>query len=60
MELSRQNPRTEEIFGDRSVRSDHPIARQLTILVGEIGIGWATPFSERDCEMAPGGSWTGR
>jgi hypothetical protein len=55
MELSRQDPRTEEIFGDRSVRSDHPIARQLTILVGEIGIGWATPFAERDCEAVPGG-----
>ena len=49
-ELGRTDPRVEELFGDRTVRSDHPVARQLTFRVSRIGLAWGAPFDERDCE----------
>lgn len=59
LELSQQDPRTEEIFGDRPVRSDHPVVRQLTIVVEEVAMSWAGPFSERSCEAESGRSQVG-
>jgi len=47
--LARTDPRVEEIYGDRTVRSDHPIIRQITVLVEEISLGWTRPFVEREC-----------
>jgi len=37
------------IFGDRLVRSDHPLVRQLRIVVGEITHSWGPQFQEVDC-----------
>lgn len=52
-ELGRE-PRAEELFGERTVRSDHPLVRELTIRVERITIEWASPAMEGDCEP-PGG-----
>ena len=49
-ELARVDARVEEIYGDRTVRSDHPIIRQITVLVEEISLYFARPFVERDCD----------
>lgn len=46
----REDPRSDELFGDRTVRSDHPLARQLTIRVEEMTVDWAEPAIQRDCE----------
>lgn len=46
--------RSEELFGDRLVRSDHPVVRQITIQVEEMSVGWARPAIERDCESLEG------
>jgi hypothetical protein len=51
-ELARTDARVEELFGDRMVRSDHPIVRMITIQVSQIGMAWTGPFDERDCETA--------
>jgi hypothetical protein len=48
-ELARSDPRIDEIYGDRTVRSDHPIIRQITVLVEEISLHFARPFVEREC-----------
>jgi hypothetical protein len=53
-ETARTDPRVDEIFGDRAVRSDHPVIRQLTLHVTDMGLGWAAPFQETECEgMGP-------
>ena len=49
-ELARTDPRTEEIDGDRTVTSDHPVIRQITVIVEEIDIDFDRPFVERDCD----------
>ncbi len=51
-QLDQTDPRTNEIFGDRSVRSDHAIIRQITVQVEEISLYWAATSAERDCEAA--------
>ncbi|MEN8144182.1 MAG: hypothetical protein ABFS14_04450 [Gemmatimonadota bacterium] len=49
-ELDRTDPRARELWGDQSVRSDHPIVRQLTIRVYEIGLTWGMIATEKECE----------
>jgi hypothetical protein len=40
---------SREIFGDRDVRSDHPLIRTLTITVFEITQTWGPHHDEHDC-----------
>lgn len=42
-------PRADEIYGDREVRSDHPVVRRANITVGEITMGWGSHAGEHDC-----------
>jgi len=42
-------PGTEAIYGDREVRSDLPLVRQLRIVVVELSITWGMPASDRFC-----------
>jgi hypothetical protein len=42
-------PGAEEIYGDREVRSDHPVIRRARITVGEITMSWGPHAGERDC-----------
>lgn len=42
-------PGADEIFGDRPVRSDHPLIRRLRVRVTEIIQSWGTHAGERDC-----------
>ncbi|MDH3498421.1 MAG: hypothetical protein OER21_16830, partial [Gemmatimonadota bacterium] len=48
-DLAAHDPRVNELFGDRPVRSDHPIVRQLRIVVEELGMGWGATADEHDC-----------
>lgn len=49
-QLPTDDPRADELFGDRIVRSDHPLVRRLNIEVQEIRLDWARPAIERECE----------
>lgn len=42
--------RSDELFGERSVRSDHPLARALVIRVERMTQLWEEPAIQRDCE----------
>lgn len=41
--------KSEEIYGDRQVRSDHPVVRGMTILVSVISQIWGSPWEEVEC-----------
>ncbi len=45
----RDHPRLDEIYGERSVRSDHPVVRALTIRVVRMTQFWAAPGQEVEC-----------
>lgn len=53
--LARTNPRLVELYGDRQVRSDHPLLDTLTLRVVEMGMGWRAAYDERDCEQPGAG-----
>ena len=40
---------SDSIFGDRPVRTDHPLIRRLRVSVDEMVQSWGTHFEERDC-----------
>jgi hypothetical protein len=42
-------PRADEIYGDREVRSDHPVIRRARITVDEITVSWGRHTGEHDC-----------
>jgi len=42
-------PRADEIYGDREVRSDHPVVRRVRITVDEITMSWGSHAGEHDC-----------
>jgi hypothetical protein len=42
-------PRADEIYGDREVRSDHPVISRARITVDEITMSWGSHAGERDC-----------
>lgn len=42
-------PNADDIYGDRTVRSDHPVVRTLRVRVDEIIQTWGQHASERDC-----------
>jgi hypothetical protein len=42
-------PRADEIYGDREVRSDHPVVSRARITVDEISIAWGSHAGEHDC-----------
>jgi len=42
-------PRVGEIYGDREVRSDHPVVRRARIAVDEIAMSWGSHAGEHDC-----------
>lgn len=44
------DPRADELWGDRVLRSDHPILQRMHIEVREMRLDWARPGVERDCE----------
>jgi hypothetical protein len=44
-----QLPRADEIYGDREVRSDHPVAQRARITVGAIVMAWGSHAGEHDC-----------
>lgn len=44
-----QVPRAEEIYGEREVRSDHPVIREMSILVVLITQSWSNPWQEVEC-----------
>lgn len=48
-ELEPQDARVHELFGDRPVRSDHPIVRQIRIVVEELSMGWDRVADEHEC-----------
>lgn len=50
----RSDPRVAEIVGERSVRSDHPVIRQLTVRVARIELPWAYPDGEVECPTGIG------
>lgn len=50
--------RAEELFGDRIVRSDHPLVRRLVVRVVEMTLWWGEPSVQLDCERPDG--WEGR
>jgi hypothetical protein len=42
-------PRAAEIYGDREVRSDHPVIQRARITVDEITMAWGSHAGEHDC-----------
>jgi hypothetical protein len=42
-------PSADEIYGDREVRSDHPVVRRARITVDEITMSWGSHAGEHDC-----------
>jgi hypothetical protein len=42
-------PRADEIYGDREVRSDHPVISRARITVSEITLSWGRHAGEHDC-----------
>jgi hypothetical protein len=42
-------PRADEIYGDREVRSDHPVIQRARITVDEITMSWGGHAGEHDC-----------
>ena len=48
------DPRANELFGDRLVRSDHPLLAKLGVEVVEMGQGFDRPVAELEC-TAPDG-----
>jgi hypothetical protein len=42
-------PRADEIYGDREVRSDHPMVKRARITVDEILMSWGRHAGEHDC-----------
>ncbi len=46
----RDDARSEELFGDRLVRSDHPLVRALVIRVERMTLAWENPAMDTDCE----------
>lgn len=42
-----------EIMGDRTVRSDHPVIREITVTVLEMAQHWDATYLQRDCEPRP-------
>ena len=49
-ELASTDRRVDEISGDRTVQSDHPIVRQIDIQVTGLEIHWDRVWNSRDCE----------
>jgi hypothetical protein len=49
LELSKRDERTRQLFGERPVRSDHPVVRQLRIVVEEMSLGWGAHGDEHEC-----------
>lgn len=45
----RDDARSDELFGERSVRSDHPLVRALVIRAERMTLGWEEPAIQRDC-----------
>ena len=43
------DPDAQTIFGDREVRSDHPMIRSIRIRVAEMTQSWGEHSGERDC-----------
>jgi hypothetical protein len=48
---SMRAPEADAIYGDKPVRSDHPLVRRLRIRVDEITQTWGPHHGERDCEQ---------
>lgn len=44
-----EHPRLREIYGDRQVRSDHPVIQALRVWVAEINVTWANTEVEEPC-----------
>lgn len=42
-------PASDSIYGDRPVRSDHPLIRRLRVSVEEMVQSWGTHVGEHDC-----------
>jgi hypothetical protein len=47
--LAHQDPASREIFGDRPVKSDHPLIRRLRVRVSELIQTWGPIHGERFC-----------
>jgi hypothetical protein len=47
--FAREHPRYAEIVGEQTVRSDHPLVRDMTIHVDRISIRWREPTIQRPC-----------
>lgn len=48
-ERAGEDPRTEELFGDRRVSSDHPLLEGVDVEVREIVVAWARPEAQTEC-----------
>jgi hypothetical protein len=48
-ETAAELPRADEIYGDREVRSDHPVIQGSRITVDEITMAWGSHSGEHDC-----------
>jgi len=48
-EIGSTAPDADSILGDRPIRSDHPLIRQIRVRVIEITQSWGTHFDEKDC-----------
>jgi len=42
-------PRADEIYGDREVRSNHPVIQRARVTVDEIMMSWGRHAGEHDC-----------
>lgn len=45
----REHPRYDEIIGERTVTSDHPLIREMTIRVEGISLRWREPTAPGNC-----------
>lgn len=45
----RENPRYEEIIGERTITSDHPLIQEMTIRVRGMSLRWAEPGPQTTC-----------
>lgn len=52
----RENPRYEEIIGERTITSDHPLIQEMTIRVRGMSLRWAEPGPETTCPALSFGS----
>ncbi len=44
-----QGPRAREIYGEGEVRSNHPVVREMTIVVVGISQSWGNPWRDVEC-----------